>query len=436
MLASAQRQITIVGTITDAEDGKPIEGVNIYLGKADAVTAKGTVTDEKGRYSLTFTWDKTRRLNFSHLTYASEYTLLTKAKVSKALNDTLIIHKKLMPSAIMGQTIDIFARHKPDTVFGSEHFSVEDFEFYEDKMILLVYEKNMRKGSKIFLTDLEQNILSRYMIPGQAIELHRDFEGRVNLLCEGKTYEVAVEADEIILYPRDDHQFNTQIKPVIDTTENKIYFSNYSADYPAFDYFTWMEGDSLPENLDFIVDKHLMELYRSEFKYLPPRQKLEAVRLGMKYKIDKEVAAAMLSGFSQSMYYEPLYAPLFVVDDTVVIFDHYEDLLYRFDRKNNLLDSANINYHRAWKRIEWRKEMVHDRVQNNVYAIFLRDGYHYLKQIDLHTGEVMASFRFTFKYAERIQVKDDYVYYIYRPFESMQKKFLYKELIRPELAEN
>ena len=96
-----------------------------------------------------------------------------------------------------------------------------------------------------------------------------------------------------------------------------------------------------------------------------------------------------------------------MVDDTVVVFDHYEDKLYRFDKDNNLIDSAAISYHKTRKRLEWRKEMVMDDEEGHVYAIFLIDGYHHLKKINTHTGEVVETFKFAFKYAERIQVKGE-----------------------------
>ena len=43
---------------------------------------------------------------------------------------------------------------KIDTIYGTERFSVEDYELIDDnRMILLLYEKNLSKGSKIVLTD-------------------------------------------------------------------------------------------------------------------------------------------------------------------------------------------------------------------------------------------------------------------------------------------
>ena len=64
-----------------------------------------------------------------------------------------------------------------------------------------------------------------------------------------------------------------------------------------------------------------------------------------------------------------------------------------------------------------------------VYALFRKNGYYNLKRINLSTGSIESSFKLNFPYVDNIKVKDDYVYYIYRPFESLQQRFIYRELI-------
>ena len=38
--------------------------------------------------------------------------------------------------------------------------------------------------------------------------------------------------------------------------------------------------------------------------------------------------------------------------------------------------------------------------------------------------------RITYEYPEKLQVYGGYAYYIYRPFESLQKKSIYRERVR------
>ena len=424
-LAQAQKQVTIEGRITRKSDNRSVKGAHINVAEKEG---QGTTSDQKGFYSLTVSYKKPFKLLYSDIRFINQEVLFDASKLRRASNDTIRLNIAMEDTVYTFPTLEISG--KPDTVFGSPRISVEDYEFYGDKYVILVYEKTLRKGSRLILADADQKVLSSFTIPKQAKELYKDFQGNINVLCENGVYLVDVYKDQISLSPREEEAFNNQIKPVIDTTEGKVYFSNFQTDYPAFDYYSWAAGDSLPEHMKFIVDEPLMELFRSEFKYLETRQKLEAVRLGLTYGIDKEVAAAFISGFANSIYYEPLYAPLFTVDDTIVIFDHYNHYLYRFNANDELLDSASITYHKTRKLSEWRQQMIQDEKEERIYALFLKHGYHYLKEINIYTGAVDRIFKFAYKYADRIQIKGDYVYYVYRPYGSMQKKFLYKEPIR------
>jgi hypothetical protein len=47
--------------------------------------------------------------------------------------------------------------------------------------------------------------------------------------------------------------------------------------------------------------------------------------------------------------------------------------------------------------------------------------------IDLKTGNITEKVRLEFRYIDKIAIQNNFVYYVYRPFESTQKKFLYKE---------
>jgi hypothetical protein len=51
----------------------------------------------------------------------------------------------------------------------------------------------------------------------------------------------------------------------------------------------------------------------------------------------------------------------------------------------------------------------------------------FLGIVDVKTGEISEKVKLHYKYVEKIRVHNNKVFYIYRPFESIQKRFLYKE---------
>ena len=63
------------------------------------------------------------------------------------------------------------------------------------------------------------------------------------------------------------------------------------------------------------------------------------------------------------------------------------------------------------------------------YTVYERLGKTYLKHINLGAGETGEPLELRFRYPENINVYNGEVYYLYRPFEFPQKKFLYQEII-------
>lgn len=325
--------------------------------------------------------------------------------------------------------VTVSAERKVDTVFGTWKFSVADYEFYGDKLVLLTFTRNMAHAS-VMLTDNAQHILSRFDVPGEAQKLFRDYQGNINVICKSKVYRITVRDDVIHLasLPADD--FNARIVPCIDTIGRDIYFSNYSRDYPEFTYYAYNTADSSLHPFKTVTDREELKSYNMEYYFLEPHDRFRAAKLANEYHVDKHRVAAVMSGVTNSIFYTPLYAPLFVFNDTVCVFDHYSNAILTYNKNHALLDSVPIDYNHPKNWREWKHEVIMDRSSHKAYALYQKDGFYYLMHIDLKSGKVTGSFRLTNPYVEKIRIRDDYVYYVYRPFGSLQERFVYKELIR------
>lgn len=103
-------------------------------------------------------------------------------------------------------------------------------------------------------------------------------------------------------------------------------------------------------------------------------------------------------------------------------------MVYSID--GNLMDSIPLYHHYQAKETGWRRNVIQDRVTGSIYTTYEKDGYCYLGLVNVKTGEISEKVKLTFRYVDKIRVHNNYVYYVYRPFESIQKKFLYKENFR------
>jgi hypothetical protein len=348
---------------------------------------------------------------------------LSRAEVKRNCGDTLFLKVKLDFKTLT--TFSVSAA--PQKVHGTQEYHVSDYEVMGENLLLLVNEKRLEKGSKLVYSNKEGMALSSYTIPDVAKEFFTDYAGRVFLVCTTNVYAVTIRDEVIALKKVESKYFERQVKPWVDTTDNQAYFTNAVWYYPEFDYYVYNMEDSTYTRLHTVIDKPLMELYRAQYKYVDGRDKIEARKAERETGIDKEIWIAIWSGFPNSIYYNELYAPMFIQNDTAIIFDHYKNKIFRYNKLNEPIDSIDISYHKGPDKREWENVLIEDRILGKIYALYERNGISYLKELNTSTGEIVKVYALTYKYPERIKVYDGYVYYLYRPFESVQKKYLYRE---------
>lgn len=426
-LSFAQKQkLVIVGHVTEKYNDTVMEikDSKVYI---ESKPDKYTLTNRSGDFELIIDYDADAvyTLIVSDVRYETYRYSIKKREIKKGLKDTLRLEIRMKFREIAGPTVYGIP---VETVYGNQKVNVSDFEFIgDDHFVMLVYEQKLNKGSKIIYTDKNQLELSSYEVMDVAKEFYRDFLGKLFLICEKNVFEINVQDDILSLTKTDKKFFEDQIKPWVDTTDYKAYYSNFVSFYPAFDYYAYSTIDSSVTKLTTIIDKPLMELYRAQYKYVSGRDKLEAYRMELATGIDKEIWIAVWTGFPNSLYYKELYAPMFVKNDTILVFDHYKNKMFRYDRNNHVIDSLEINYHTSNDKREWEELLVQDRNKQRIFSVFLRGGKYYLKELNTATGEIRKVYPLYYKYPQKLKIKDNYAYYIYRPFESLQNKYLYRE---------
>ncbi|MBL7921006.1 MAG: carboxypeptidase-like regulatory domain-containing protein [Bacteroidia bacterium] len=412
----------IKGQIIESISGKVIEAVSVNISNSPYSTR----TDQNGNFTLTAPKKAVYKIIVSHIAYQG---LIKELKTKNS--DTIHVTIALLQKENVLTDVSVYATHKPETLVGKTNYSVFDFDFYEDKLLLLTSSGSLSKA-QIQLSNYEGKIFSSFDLPkqaGEAKHFFHDYEGYTDVVCKDSVFRLDVINTELVVQAIRQKDFSTYIEPIADSANSNFYFHDNWIKYPLFNYYYLKNNDSLNHLLSTITNSDLMKLYNLEYYYLPSRMQLEARRIARYYKTDKRIIAALMSGFTQSMFYEPLYAPIFILKDTICIFNHHNDFLYHYNNKNQLIDSVTISYHHPKNWREWKKQLFVDELSNKVYAFFSKDGHHYLKQIDHQTGKELSTYKLKHHSAEKIKIKDGYVYYVYRPFDSTQERFLYREKI-------
>jgi hypothetical protein len=420
------QEITIYGTIQD-EDGDPVPGVRYYF-KNNSQNKK--VSGSDGKFEIQYKVGTYDSLLFKSVSFDYKGVLIDQKIEKRGLKKGKYFLSIVMPNKLTD--IVVIKPELPDTLFGTQEYSISDFAFdSNNQLVLLTYDHNLRRGSALRLLDKDQKVIDKYHITDQSIELQTDFRNNIHLITEEGVYLVWVENQQLYVYPEEREYYFKNVAPVIDTIAEKVYYSTYSEVYPAFDYWEYDVLDSSNKKVLYIEDTFIMPFYRAEFKYLDQRTKLELHKKQLETGIDKEIWAGALF-FTQTLYYDPIYAPLFKVEgDTLLIFDHYKDLMFKYHPQNGVEDSLAISYHHNARKSGWEQPLIQDEFTQQIYALFEINGHTYLREINHDTGQVIRSYKLHFKYVEGLQIRNGEVIYIYRPFESIQKKYLYKEVLKP-----
>jgi hypothetical protein len=423
-LAGQENRLLVMGEIRSGKDSALKEGVVVLC--KDPM--RQSVSDKKGRYAILVDYRAGTALEFHFVGFKTVTKIITASVLQKAFGDTLRLNVVMEAEGFLLPEAPIYAKTGPDTVVGNWHFFIEDYMFLNDsQFILLTFEKTL-KQAKVMLAGKDEKILGSFSVPGEAISLQRDFKGRINVLCRDSAFRVKiVPPATVLLLALPYKDFCERVLPVVDTINGRILFSNYFAEYPEFSYFSFNLRDTSVGRIHTIVDRQLLEQYNWEFDNLLPKDRLYARKMEAYTGIDKRMIAATMTGYPKSIFYTPLYAPMYVVHDTICIFDHYADTLFLYDRDFNCIGASKIDYHhpKNWK--EWDRQILKDEITGEIYAQFEKDGFYTLKKIDIATGKVTGVYQLQNHYVKHIRIRNGGAYYIHQPFDSIQKKYLYRE---------
>ncbi len=420
---TAYAQSVVKISCIDRNSLEPIANVNLTLSLQDSIQTCKTNVAGLAQIAL---FD-TKQLFYVSSEHPMYEPLSYRYQSVRNTLDTLFI--KLVLKPIKSQSMDqvvVKAPGIPDTVFNSTEFHVADFEVTDaGDYILLVYPKRSGHKNAILWYD-GINIKDSMSIHGIGINLIKDYRDNIHVICQEEVYHVSHKNDSIALFSIPKDYFLDYVLPIVDTTTSKLFFSNFNMYYPAFDYFALDQIDSSYRKIIHIEDPLMMELYRSEYKWVDVRTRLWAKQKEIETGVDAQIWVGA-NYFTQSIYYKVPFAPLFKIQDSIYVLDFQSDQITVYTPKGEVSRITPLLFHYHKDKTGWKRIILKDESTQALYALFEKDGISMLGKIDLTTGKILSKHRLYHKYVEKIRIHQGNVYYIYRPFESIQKRFLYKE---------
>ncbi len=426
---SAQGPVLVRGMVRDAGSGVPLADVHIRSSAADP----GTVSARDGVFVLSIADPKGVELVFSFVGYATQHLPVTQQRLA----DPKPLQVRMVRQAVelSGVTIE---RPAPEVVYQRSDLHVGDHFINDQGVWVLTYEKprlwhrEAEAGRQVYrdarLHLLDTNFVERCSVrlPTEVERLHHDHAQRTIVEGLRNAWVVEVRNGALVLQELALSALRESVLPWTDSIQGLLLGSNRSLTYPAFDHFA-VDREGTSHVICAVEDKRLMELFRSQYKYMSGADKVIAMDLGFETGVDPEVIAGYMTAFYNDPYFDPPYAPLFVVSDTLCVFDHYRRTLRKFLPDGSSVGEVPIT-HQADK--AWCDRLVQDPSSGMVYALFARNLHTWLRMIDPRTGALGPVRMLDHPFPEDVRVHDGHAFYIYRPYGSLQHRTLYRQRIK------
>jgi hypothetical protein len=435
--ASQNAEIKISGRVFDINSEAPLVNATIKIKGKDL----GSSTNEVGEFHL-ISSKLPVVLEISYVGYETQEHTLEFEPLQP-----LVIQLKPKTELLKGVVITI---EKVDTVFMDKHYSVLDYKLLPKGILLLIFRYTLNR-SEILYNDYDgNNISSINILPGKPLRMFKDCLGEVHLFTKNKSYQVFFDDTKLKLYPPVDLNDFFQIMQyceliqhnklyyhekgyldlinifyTIDTNNNKQNLFYLIKDQEKLDFLTYN-----PENLSLLNPNFTPSL--SEISGLA----LDGIILNKIRNMEVELR------FNEMAYFPAIYTPMFKLGDSILIFNHPNSTIDFFDKQDTLIGSTNISYHNSGnndmqnlissisRKEKWQKEVYIDQDNKKAYTAFLNlNGTKTIKEINLHTGQLIRSVKIPFPYVENINISKGFIYYIYKGWGETQKKKLFRQKI-------
>lgn len=385
-IVSAQTNIINV-VIVDSATGNPIEKVeakNLSTNQVYYSNQDGKVKIESADHS----W-----ITLYHMSY----TPLKIKGLNLNNNDTVKL-------TMFGYTLTAieFQQPKPREFLKKRNYYITDYEFIDDKIILLAYENNSYAKPLLLLADYTGDTISVSSI-SKPFGLTRDYCDNTVLLTKGAAFKVKVNSGNISLYdPEELSQYYTLNDLIEAQNDSMFYIRKCSLNNQQIDFYCY---NSMTENwLNFktIFDK---ENYSRNMMGLYFDGKEEDIR------------------FQQLIMMKPLYAPLVLYHDTIRIFNFNESRIETFDAETNFICSTGLDFKKSKN---FKNQIITDKITGKNYLLFVENGISILNEIEVETGKLVKHVKIPdFVYIEKIQVHNNVLYFLYKEKNHKEYKRLF-----------
>jgi len=415
---SAQiKKYIINGIITDETTGERVKNATVQINGFDF----GTISNVNGYFRAVIN-EKPTILYISHLSY--EKKVIRNLEEYKNLRITLK-QKTVEIAEVVVRAERVKNIHVPKELWAF------DYEFYEEKIILLGFKKTLSDIRLILMRNWGDTICS---IPfdKKVVRLKTDPLDGVYLETKDSTYQIFYYNGKLELLPAvSNKKFNDAFSTCVGYSNGSLYFQ-YNRYHNFVSEIYWVNLTNKRKQFDFRTIRDTIKINRFEKEYDFFYYSKRNLELGMSVsEIEKNLPllreSQQFDWVDSTSRFSSLYVPFVKVGNRFCILNYFESKLEVYSDKNELINEFPINFHND---PSWEKNYFVDPVRKKLYNLFRKNGISSLREISLDNGALGPFIKIPeFTFIEKIKVKDGSIYFLYRDNINEGPRMLYKMLI-------
>jgi len=412
---SVEGQVKIFGIVTDSLSGKPVPDVNIVV----KGTTEGTSTDRDGQFSLTV-----RKLPVTLVaTEIRHHTI--EFFVERPQANIRLSPKIQMLGEVTIQGEKIQCIHPDEGVYAY------DFEFYDEYILVLTFKKT-KKESILYLLDDAGNTVKKEFLKHEPEGFYRDQLGFVHLLTADSAYQIYYDYNEIhLLYPTKKLSFLAMMYPIKARFHDKLILNIPS--YRGLNSHFFTIGDKKKVQFYVISDSTKKSYLSREYdlEYFLQLRKMEVEGFQVSVKTLKEnldfYRQYVGVDWLDSKILEPVYAALYKIRDTLLIFDFIHSEAITFDDSLEVANKTLFSFHKERK---WEKGLIVDETWQDIYTCYLKEGITQIARLDrktfkpANTTEVDGMI-----FIDKLKIRNGHAYFLYKDYCRNTKRMIYKMVL-------
>ncbi|MCX6306510.1 MAG: carboxypeptidase-like regulatory domain-containing protein [Bacteroidetes bacterium] len=419
------------GTLLDQNTRLPVSNAHLKVRNS----TQGTVTGPGGTFSLAI-GALPATVDFSCIGYESITLEITSIDVRPRTFYLKPRTYQLEPVTISGQPAVV--------IYKDEDYSVLDFDFLDDNLLLVVFRYQLKRAEIILMTTAGDTLAVTHVPAVPARCLYRDVLSNIHYIT---TRDEAFQAVYDPVFNQLDFPFRTSYDTIIKflggyrfLLGSRLWFQEDSPDgfMTAIGYYSRSEGR---RNIHRSADLKAMKTYYNEaWYYHTDRAVPDPIDENERRSLDTDAIRY------KYFFWDKGCGELFKVSDTLMAFFNFcENRIELLDTTGQTKRVTSIGFHleRPERFItsltgsfagtsdwNWNHSLVQDARFQDIYAVFTNKGFLRLERVDLLTGSLARSAELPYEFPEKVKIFKGEAYFLYRGGGEHDNRKLYKMALK------